>query len=127
MMTEYNPLQAPDPDEWLALDESERIQLVLKYHTQTQEEMPNITIHSTIHAVVENQAAMGDELPVREAVDRLMKEGLNRHDAIHAVGSILIKYIFDVSTGKNISEDFSQDYFDEVSELTAQKWFDEFE
>ena len=39
--------------------------------------------------VIENQIAMGDELPVRRALDRLMGEGLDRHGAVHAVGLVL--------------------------------------
>lgn len=46
-----------------------------------------------IHVVVENQIALGDEIPVRRAVQRLMSEGLDRHDSIHAVGSVLIGHI----------------------------------
>ena len=126
MITKYDPLHAPDPDEWLALDESERIGLVLEYHSQAEEEMPNVHLHSTIHTVVENQIALGDEYPVQKTLNRLVQEGLDRHDAIHAIGSVLIKYIWEVGTGENISEDFSQDYFEEVNQLTAQKWFDEF-
>ena len=126
MNTKYDPLHAPDPDEWLGLDESERISLVSEYHEQYDEEMPNVQLHSTIHAVVENQAALGDEYPVRKALDRLVEEGLDRHDAIHAIGSVLIKYLWEIGTGENTSEDFSRDYFEEVKQLTAQQWLDEF-
>jgi hypothetical protein len=31
---------------------------------------------------VENQAALGDEIPVRGTLERLMGEGLDRHAAI---------------------------------------------
>jgi len=30
-MLRYDPLEAPDPEEWLELDEQERIDLVLEY------------------------------------------------------------------------------------------------
>jgi len=126
MITKYDPLHAPDPDKWLALDESERIGLVLEYHTQAEEEMPNVHLHSTIHVVVENQIALGDEYPIQKSLNRLVQEGLDRHDAIHAIGSVLIKYIWEVRNGENISEDFSKDYFEEVNQLTAQTWFEEY-
>lgn len=126
MITDYDPLHAPDPEEWLALDESERVDLVMEYHSQAREEMPDIHLHSTIHVVVENQIALGDEYPVRKTLHRIIREGLDRHDAIHAIGSILLKYLWDIGTGENTEEDFSQAYFEEVNQLTAQKWFDEF-
>src|SRR5699024_11038706 len=126
MINSYNPSNQPNPQEWLALDEAERINLVLAYHNQAEDDMEGVYLHSTIHAVIEYQAALGDNYPVKATLDRLMKEELSRHDAIHAVGSVLIKYLWEVGTGENTSKDFSQDYFDEVSEFSAQKWFDEF-
>jgi len=63
---------------------------------------------------------------VKSTIERLMDEGLDRHDAVHAVGSVLIKYLWEVGTGQNKSDNFSDEYFEEVSRLTAQKWFDEF-
>src|ERR1700733_3070308 len=61
----YNPLEAPDAEQWLALDEQERIQLALDYHTRARVELPNATVHATVHVIVENQIALGDETPVR--------------------------------------------------------------
>lgn len=124
MITKYDPMHAPDPNEWLALDESERIGFVMEYHEQNEEEMPDVYLHSTIHGVVENQVALGDEYPVEKALHRLVREGLDRHDAIHAIGSVLIKYLWEVGAGA--SEDFSKAYFEEVNQLTKQKWLDEF-
>jgi hypothetical protein len=76
MITKYNPKHAPDPEDWIALDESERIELVLEYHTRAEIDMPNINVHSTIHAVVEYQIAKGKKYPVKETLGRLMQEGL---------------------------------------------------
>ena len=126
MITTYNPYQAPAPEEWIALDESERIALVMDYHNREEIDMPNTHVHSMIHAVVEYQIAEGEKYPVKEALNRLMQEGLDRHEALHAIGSVLIKYLWEVGSGKNRSQNFTDDYFKEVRELTAQKWFDEF-
>ena len=126
MIAQYDPLTNPDPDEWLALDESERIALVVEYHSQTEEEMPNLFLHCTIHAVIENQVALGDEYPVNETLDRLIDEGLDRHDAIHAIGSVLAKHLWQAGTGKSKSDNLNNDYIEEVKQLTAQKWLDEF-
>lgn len=127
MITNYDPQQAPDPAEWLALDETERIDLVWIYHHQAGEDMPNMTLHSTIHVLVENQIALGDEYPVNKTLTRLILEGLDRHDAIHAIGSVLINYIWEIGNSENTAEDFSQHYLRELNTLTAQQWLDELE
>ena len=87
----YDPNNDVDPDEWLSLDERKRILLAEDYHERAGIELPNVRIHAIMHVVVENQITMGDEIPTRETLDRLMAEGLNRHDAVHAIGSILSK------------------------------------
>ena len=126
MITKYDPCQAPNPEDWIALDESERIGLVMDYHNREGIDMPNTHMHSMIHAVVEYQIAEGDKYPVKKTLDQLMQEGLDRHEAIHAIGSVLVKYLWEVGSGESTSDDFTDDYFEEVSQLTAQKWFDEF-
>ena len=92
-MDQYDPLVAPDPQEWLDIDESERIALVEEYHRRARVQLPNAQIHATVHTVIENQAALGDETPVRRALDRLMFEGLDRHDAIHAIGLVFTEHV----------------------------------
>ena len=82
------------PKRWLALDEGMRIELVAGFHEHAGIALPNVKVHATLHAVVENQIALGDETPVRLKVQHLMAQGLDRHDAIHAVISVLVKYVF---------------------------------
>lgn len=119
----YHPSYPPDPDQWLALDEAERIDRVRKYHRHAGERLPNPQLHATFHVIVETQIAMGDELPVRATVERLMAEGLDRHDAIHAIGSILAKHIFaGVEGGGQDREDPNLSYFAELETLTAEGW-----
>lgn len=48
------------------------------------------SVHYRIQATVETQVAMGDETPVAKAIDRLMNQRLNRHQALNALASILI-------------------------------------
>src|SRR5699024_12100811 len=74
MINSYNPSNQPNPQEWLALDEAERINLVLAYHNQAEDDMEGVYLHSTIHAVIEHQAASGDNYPVKATLERLMKE-----------------------------------------------------
>ena len=88
MQLYYNPQKAPDPEEWLMRDEGERSALVRAYHQEAGIEMPNVIVHAAIHTTVENQAALGEEHPVSSKLDDLMKEGLDRHEAVHAVGCV---------------------------------------
>jgi hypothetical protein len=88
-MKRYDPLIAPDPERWLACEESEQQRLVERYHRRLGVRLPNLRGHAVIHVVVENQVAMGDGLPVAGTLARLITEGLDRHEAIHAIGSLL--------------------------------------
>ena len=126
MITHYNPLENPDPEEWTALEEMERIELVMEYHTQNEEEMPDVFMHCAIQAVIEYQVALGDEYPVKATLNRLIDEGLDLHEAIHAIASVLIKYLYNAGNGDINPANLNSEYFDEVKHLTVQKWYDEF-
>jgi hypothetical protein len=52
----YNPLRAPDPEEWLALDERQSIDLIVDYHRLRRIKLESIKAHAAIHAAVENQS-----------------------------------------------------------------------
>jgi hypothetical protein len=128
---EYDPLIEPNAAEWLALDEQERIDLVVAYHEFAGIRVPNATAHAIIHAVVENQIAEGDTLPVKRTAQRLMREGLDRHDAIHAIGSVLVGHMNDLmrevrsnvqSAGRDSDADPNTRYFAELEHLTADGW-----
>ena len=120
----YDPEVAPDPSGWQALGEDERIMLAETYHRRAGIEVPNMTVHATVHAIIENQVAMGDELPTHNAIERLMGEGLDRHDAVHAVASVLAAHINDAlrAGSPNIEA-----YNDAVERLTAESWRADFE
>jgi len=119
----YDPDHAPDPAEWLAADEQERIIRVEDYHSLAGIELPNAPLHATFHAIVENQIAAGDPPSVARAVERLQKEGLDRHDAIHAVGSVLIGQIHDAIKSAAPPDSFNDSYIAEVEALTAEAFF----
>jgi hypothetical protein len=123
----YDPYHAPDPEEWLELTEDERINQVLAWHMNIENvDFEGLHMHCMIHNVIETQVAMADEIPVKETLERLMDEGLDRHDAIHAAGSVLAKHLWKISKGEIKSKDDpNQEYYDELKELTVQKWFDE--
>src|SRR5262249_55620510 len=123
-MHRYNPLQAPDPKEWSAMDEQERIRLVEQYHRRAGIRLPNVTVHAIFHAVIETQIALGDELPVRRTLQRLMSEGLDRHDAIHAIGSVLAMHMSDLASRPDAASkaDPNDAYYAALERLTAEEW-----
>jgi len=125
-MKRYDPLKPPDPEAWLALDEGRRIDLVRQYHVRARIKLPNANIHAVIHATIETQAAMGDEMPARKTLARLMREGLDRHDAIHAAGSVLAQHLFDLMHSENAPEDPNRAYFAALEKLTAEDWLAKF-
>ena len=118
----YDPQRAPDPKTWLALDEEERIVLVLQYHRRARVRVPNSRLHATIHVIVENQVALGDEIPVRRTLERLRAEGLDRHDAVHAIGSVTAKHIYDLLKEGPPAGDPNAPYWAELESLTAEGW-----
>lgn len=127
---EYDPFVEPDPDQWLALDEEERIDLVMAYHRRAGIRLPRAKTHAMFHVLVERQIADA-ELPVRATVERLMAEDLDRHQAIHAVGSVLVAHMHDLmrnfeegsaKPGTVSGEDPNLAYFAELETLTAEQW-----
>ena len=127
-MAEYDPLIGPDPDEWRALGELEQIDEVLAFHRKAGIKLPNELLHATIHSVVESQVTLGSEIPVAATLQRLMKEGLNRHDAIHAIGTVLASHIHDLMQGSALpGADPNVPYYKELRSLTAQRWLDKTE
>lgn len=122
-MRSYNPDKAPDPDEWLEMDESERISLVESYHRRNRIHLPNVLLHSTVQVIVENQLAMKDPV-VTENLGRLQKEGLSRHDAIHAIAGVQTERLFRIMKGNKPEspEVESEIYEKQLRKLTAGKW-----
>jgi hypothetical protein len=120
-METYDPETAPDTAEWLELEEDERIDRVASYHRRVKVKLPNLQVHATLHSVVENQIA--EELrTVRETVARLQAEGLSRHDAIHAVGSVLVGRLQVLMREGGPAQFEVEAYFQDLRSLTAAGW-----
>jgi hypothetical protein len=119
---QYDPCEHIISDAWLALDESARMQLVRRYHRRQRIRLPNETIHAAIHVIVENQVALGDAFPAKAVLLRLMKEGLDRHEAIHAIGSVLSEELFVVMSAQSAEGDPNADYTEKLKSLTAESW-----
>lgn len=121
-MDSYDPDISPEPRDWLAADESERIELVSGYHRRKQVTLPNSQLHAVIHVVVENQLALGEETVVN-TLARLESDGLSRHDALHAIGSVLAENLYKLMQDGAASTSVPyQRYLERIQTLTAHNW-----
>ena len=120
-MRQYDPLRAPQAATWLALDEAERIHLVSQFHERKRLAVPNLRAHAAIHAIVETQVAMGTGLPVAATLARLQSEGLDRHDAVHAIGSVLAEHLHGIASGAATGEPNAA-YAAALEKLNASAW-----
>lgn len=121
-LLQYNPHEEINSNAWLALDESERMQIVRRYHRRQRIRLPNETIHAAVHVIVENQVALGDAFPAKAVLFRLMNEGLDRHEAIHAIASVLSETLFVVMSKKDAEGDPNANYMDKLKFLSAESW-----
>jgi hypothetical protein len=120
-MAFYDP-DAPPSGDWLQTDETERIDLVSSYHRRKRVQLPNAQLHAVIHVVVENQLALGEKVVV-ETLARLQAEGLSRHDALHAIGSVLAADLYELMReSTEATGDTYRRYLDRLQTLTARSW-----
>ena len=121
-MKRYDPNNPPDPDEWLAIDEALRIDMVSSFHRRPGFRLPSLRSHSTIHVIIENQLAAAEPVVV-ETLERLQRDGLDRHDAIHAIGSVLAAHLYELMKGETPRGlDPNSEYFKGLEKLTAAGW-----
>jgi hypothetical protein len=118
----YDASTTPDESEWRELDELDKILAVDIYH---REERPHPLAqaahhHAVIHVAVEEQILTGDPPQIGEALKRLMDEGLSRHEAIHAIGSILYEIVSGLINDEQ--EPDMKAYAREVANLTRATW-----
>ena len=121
-MDSYDPNRSRAAAQWLQLDEAERIELVSSYHRRKKIHLPNAQLHAVIHVVVENQLALGEQVVV-ETLARLQREGLSRHDALHAIGSVLATDLYELmKESSEPSGDAYRRYLERLQKLTAKNW-----
>ena len=116
----YDPDIAPDATRWLETDDDARLLAIRRYHERAGEDLgEGAGAHFVIHNAVENQLAEG-HLAATDALERLMAEGLDRHETIHAIGSIVAAEIFDLMKHKTPYD--PDRYARRLRELTALRW-----
>jgi hypothetical protein len=120
-MNRYDPEYAPNPEQWLALDEQERIDLAEEHHRIANIKLPNLQAHAALHAIVESQIAQNLESVVR-AMTRLTAGGLSRHEAIHAIASVLAEHIYELSDPAVNENNSASIYNAAIERLTASSW-----
>jgi hypothetical protein len=118
----YDPLQAPDPEAWLALGADARTELVNQYHEQAGVELPGRRVHAMMHVIVENQIAEGNAVLVATRLRQLMAQGLNRHQAIHAIASVVVQHIAAVMRSESPGDDGQRRFHAALKRLDARKW-----
>lgn len=120
-MDTYDPQESISADEWLALDEAERMSVVGQYHRHARIRLPKAELHAAVHVVVENQLAAGDER-IQRTLARLMGGGLDRHEAVHAIGSVLARQLWSRMQGADEQGPNTEAYYRELDQLTARSW-----
>lgn len=123
-MERYDPDKNISPEEWMALDDGERQMPVEQYHRKKRIKLPNLQLHAVFHVAAENQIALGDEIPARKTLGRLLREGLTRHDAVHAIASVVSSHMFNLLKHGPTGKDANADYYRQLEKLTAQSWLD---
>ena len=121
-MDSYDPDTSLGPADWLETDEGDRIELVSSYHRRKKIRLPNAQLHAVIHVVVENQLALGEEAVV-QTLARLQTEGLRRHDALHAIGSVLAADLYELmrESAESAGAAYAR-YLERLQQLTAKDW-----
>jgi hypothetical protein len=125
MIDAYDPETSPDPALWLATDELELEDVIMQYCMANEADLPDVYMHAHFHMTVENQVAMGDEIPVAGEFRRLMADGLSRHEAVHAVGWVLSKHMFGIVRNKEKGTDLDLKYYEKLKNFTVAQWHEE--
>ena len=92
-----------------------------EYHRRVGIDLPQADLHAIIHVAVESQIAELEE-PTYRKLDALIEEGLDRHEAIHAIGAVLMMHLRDIARAEPGDEVPFGPYHAELETLTAESW-----
>jgi hypothetical protein len=116
MAKRYDPGRPPPANAWLALSEDKRMD-----HRRAGIRLSNPRLHAVIHTIVESQIAE-HVVEVERALERLIAQGLDRHDAVHAIGWVLIEQFIDAREATPPRLDLGAHYRRRLETLTAREW-----
>ncbi|MBI5509545.1 MAG: DUF1841 family protein [Deltaproteobacteria bacterium] len=117
----YDAQQGPDADLWRILEEEERLRAVVEHHRQLKgahARLESIQAHAAMHVAVENQLADDQPLAVRVTMRRLVDGGLNRHEAVHAVGAVTARHLLAILQKKGTWDEAA--YIRDLNALAAE-------
>ncbi|HEY5624271.1 MAG TPA: hypothetical protein VIV14_10970 [Gammaproteobacteria bacterium] len=118
----YDPDVAPDKLDWIDTDEGEQLHRIMQFHESHGEYGESLEAHAALHVAIETQIAT-DTPEVEATLDRLVKQGLTRHDAIHAIGSVLADSIEEIlASDESETADANARYYEKLSRLNASDW-----
>lgn len=130
----YDPDRGPDPDDWLSLEDDERVAAIESWAARedrspaavTAGKVPNLRVYAVMLATVETQIARGGELPVAATLARLIDKGMSRREAVHAIATVLAERTYDAFYGET-ADDPEAAYFAELETLTPESWRSRFD
>jgi hypothetical protein len=114
----YDPMKGPKPQKWLSAEEDERLEAVLRYHRGLKIDVGSERMHAVIHTAVETQLAEGHS-GASHALLRLLGEGLDRHEAVHAIATVFSKQLHGALQGRQFNREA---YERDLEQLTVEAW-----
>jgi hypothetical protein len=64
--------------------------------TEFERNGANPILHVIIHQTVENQIAANKPPETAQTLEKLLQQGMTRHEAIHTIGSVIARDIFEI-------------------------------
>ncbi len=117
----YDAALGPDPGVWLNLDQGDMILAIEHHHVRERLRSRSSGLHShaVVHMAVETQLAEDHPSESRQALERLRAQGLDRHEAVHALGAV-----FSAHLGQAVRTDHfdQQGYARDLAQLDAEAW-----
>lgn len=108
------------------IDQEALLERVLREHRDSPH--PGLTpermrLHASLHVVVETQVLTGDPPETSRTLARLVDSGLDRHQAVHAVASVVADEMMAIVSAR---KKFDQDRFEQqLRALDPADWRDE--
>lgn len=82
-------------------------------------EVVNPFVHTALHLAMEKQIDINDPVEVIEAINRLIKNGMDRHEIIHQIGGVYANLYFSSLRKGEMFEEFS--YIEIVRQITKDE------
>lgn len=122
----YDPSKRLDPAWWSSLASDERVSLAEAAHVAPGAwhfPIRDSRAHAIMHVVVENLVAQGEETPIYATLQKLARQGLERHDAIHALSTVFAEHARAIGAGRAEGDDPPPEaQVKRAAAVTASSW-----